>query len=55
LELEVASQYDDGFKFSLDQMKVVCPEVDAAKLGELDSLNQILDGKLVPYISPASN
>ncbi|GAU50312.1 hypothetical protein TSUD_136080 [Trifolium subterraneum] len=55
LELDVASQYNDGFKFAVDQMKVVFPEVDIVKLDELDSLNQIVDGKLVPFVPPASN
>ncbi|GAU44933.1 hypothetical protein TSUD_400610 [Trifolium subterraneum] len=54
LELEMATQYNDEFKFAVDQMKVVYPDVDAAKLGGLDSLNQIVDGKLVPYTSPGS-
>ncbi|GAU39437.1 hypothetical protein TSUD_290030 [Trifolium subterraneum] len=46
LELEVVSKYDDGFKFAIDQIKVVFPDLDTIKLGELDSLNQIVDGKL---------
>ncbi|GAU22858.1 hypothetical protein TSUD_282250 [Trifolium subterraneum] len=55
LEMDVASQYDDGFRFTVNQMKVVFPNVDIVKLGELDSLHQIVDGKLVPFIPPASN
>ncbi|GAU25509.1 hypothetical protein TSUD_279940 [Trifolium subterraneum] len=39
LELDLGSQYDDGFKYVVEQMKVVFPEVEAAKLGELDALN----------------
>ncbi|GAU21352.1 hypothetical protein TSUD_189390 [Trifolium subterraneum] len=52
---EEASQYDDGFRFAVDQMKVVFPKVDIVKLGKLDSLHQIVDGKLVPFVPPASN
>ncbi|GAU39169.1 hypothetical protein TSUD_147910 [Trifolium subterraneum] len=53
LEMDVASQYDDGFRFSQDQVKVAFPDVDAVKLGELDSVNQIVDGKIVAYVRPA--
>ncbi|GAU16312.1 hypothetical protein TSUD_299440 [Trifolium subterraneum] len=54
LELEGASQFDEGFRFSLEQVKVVFPDVDAVKLGELDSVNQIVDGKIVLYVPPPS-
>ncbi|GAU48817.1 hypothetical protein TSUD_99890 [Trifolium subterraneum] len=54
LEMDVASQYDDGFRFALDQVKVAFPDVDVVKLGELDSVNQIVDGKIVAYVPPAS-
>ncbi|GAU48543.1 hypothetical protein TSUD_190340 [Trifolium subterraneum] len=40
--------------FSLDQVKVAFPDVDVAKLGELDSANQIMDGKIVAYFPPVS-
>jgi hypothetical protein len=40
--------------YAIDQMKVVFPDEDTAKLGELDVLNQIVDGKLVPYTLPGS-
>ncbi|GAU48776.1 hypothetical protein TSUD_406190 [Trifolium subterraneum] len=50
LEMDVASQYDDGFRFALDQVKVAFPDVNAVKLGELDSVNQIVDGKIVAYV-----
>ncbi|GAU40789.1 hypothetical protein TSUD_348860 [Trifolium subterraneum] len=36
------------------EVKVVFPDVDAVKLGELDSVNQIVDGKIVVYVPPAS-
>ncbi|GAU47562.1 hypothetical protein TSUD_404090 [Trifolium subterraneum] len=50
LELEGASQFDDGFIFALDQVKVTFLDVDVVRLGELDSVNQIVDGKIVPYV-----
>ncbi|MCI75821.1 hypothetical protein A2U01_0097090 [Trifolium medium] len=31
-------------------MKIVFPDLDEAKLGELDALNKIVDGKLVPFV-----
>ncbi|GAU44385.1 hypothetical protein TSUD_100350 [Trifolium subterraneum] len=42
LELEGASQFDDGFRFALEQVKVAFPDVDVIKLDELDSINQIV-------------
>ncbi|GAU33134.1 hypothetical protein TSUD_363350 [Trifolium subterraneum] len=54
LEVEGASQFDEGFKFALEQVKVVFPDVDAIKLGELDSVNQIVEAKIVPYVAPPS-
>ncbi|GAU43399.1 hypothetical protein TSUD_254820 [Trifolium subterraneum] len=54
LEVEWASQFDEGFKFALEQVKVVFPDVDTIKLGELDSVNQIVDGKIVLYVPPPS-
>ncbi|GAU29645.1 hypothetical protein TSUD_52970 [Trifolium subterraneum] len=54
LEIEGASQFDDGFRFTMDQVKVAFPDVDAVKLGELDSVNQIVDGKNFPYVPPPS-
>ncbi|MCI85758.1 hypothetical protein A2U01_0107037, partial [Trifolium medium] len=38
----------------LEQLKIVFPDLDEAKLGELDGLNKIVDGKLVPFV-PASD
>ncbi|GAU48839.1 hypothetical protein TSUD_406560 [Trifolium subterraneum] len=54
LEVEGASQFDEGFKFALEQVKVAFPDVDAVKLGELNSVNQIVEGKIVPYVAPPS-
>ncbi|MCH84902.1 hypothetical protein A2U01_0005739, partial [Trifolium medium] len=49
LEIEVGARYDSGFRFALEQLKIVFPDLDESKLGELDALNKIVDGKLVPF------
>ncbi|GAU30211.1 hypothetical protein TSUD_67630 [Trifolium subterraneum] len=54
LEVQGASQFDERFKFALEQVKVAFPDVDVVKLGELDSINQIVEGKIVPYVLPPS-
>ncbi|MCI87871.1 hypothetical protein A2U01_0109156, partial [Trifolium medium] len=43
------------FQFALEQMRIVFPEIDAAKLGEMDSTHTIVDGKLVPYTPSAAS
>ncbi|MCI74542.1 hypothetical protein A2U01_0095806, partial [Trifolium medium] len=50
LQVEVGARYDTGFQFAIEQLNVVFPDLDEAKLGELDALNKILDGKLVPFV-----
>jgi hypothetical protein len=49
LEEAVGAQYDVGFSYALDQVKVFFPDIDQARLGEADALMKIIDGKLVPY------
>jgi hypothetical protein len=49
LEENVGLQYDEGFKYALDQVKVVFPDIDHARLGEADAMLKIDGGKLVPY------
>ncbi|MCI51512.1 hypothetical protein A2U01_0072756, partial [Trifolium medium] len=49
LQMEVGARYYSGFQFALEQLKIVFPDLDEAKLGELDALNRIVDGKLVPF------
>ncbi|MCI65884.1 hypothetical protein A2U01_0087142 [Trifolium medium] len=51
--MEVGARYDYGFQFALEQLKIVFPDLDEAKLGEMDALNRIVDGKLVPF-APSS-
>ncbi|CAJ2652020.1 unnamed protein product [Trifolium pratense] len=52
LQLYAASQYDEGFSFAVEQVKLLFPDLDAKRLGEADAMNQIVDGKLVPYVPP---
>ncbi|MCI89424.1 hypothetical protein A2U01_0110713, partial [Trifolium medium] len=39
-----------GFQFALEQLKIAFPDLDESKLSELDALNRIVDGKLVPFV-----
>ncbi|MCI68553.1 hypothetical protein A2U01_0089814, partial [Trifolium medium] len=48
--MEVGARYDFGFQFAIEQLKIVFLNLDEAKLGELDALNRIVDGKLVPFV-----
>ncbi|MCI70200.1 hypothetical protein A2U01_0091463, partial [Trifolium medium] len=50
LQIEVRAKYDSGFQFTLEQLRIVFPDLDKAKLGESDDLNKIVDGKLVPFV-----
>ncbi|PNX55503.1 hypothetical protein L195_g049132 [Trifolium pratense] len=52
LQLYAANQYDEGFSFAIEQVKLLFPDLDVGRLGEADVMNQIIDGKLVPYIPP---
>ncbi|MCI51096.1 hypothetical protein A2U01_0072340, partial [Trifolium medium] len=49
LQIEVGARYDSGFQFALEQLKIVFPGLDESKLGKLDALNKIVDGKLVRF------
>ncbi|MCH98401.1 hypothetical protein A2U01_0019403, partial [Trifolium medium] len=52
LQLSAALQYDEGFSFALEQVKILFPDLDAECLGEADAMKKIVDGKLVPYVLP---
>ncbi|PNX64867.1 hypothetical protein L195_g054242, partial [Trifolium pratense] len=52
LQLCAANQYDEGFSFAIEQVKLLFPDLDAGRLGEADAMKQIVDGKLVPYVPP---
>jgi hypothetical protein len=45
----IGAQYDSGFQYALDQVKVLFPNIDQARLGEADAMMKIEGGKLVPY------
>lgn len=49
LEDSIGLQYDEGFSFALEQVKVLFPDIDAARLGEADALSKIVNGALVPF------
>ncbi|MCI36656.1 hypothetical protein A2U01_0057879, partial [Trifolium medium] len=50
LQVEVGARYDSGFQFALEQLKIAFHDLDESKLGELDALSKIIDGKLVPFV-----
>ncbi|MCI58854.1 hypothetical protein A2U01_0080109, partial [Trifolium medium] len=49
LEASVVAQYEDRFRYALEQVKLIFPDLDEKRLSEADALNQIVDGKLVPF------
>jgi hypothetical protein len=49
LEDAVGIQYDAGFKYALEQVKVLFLEIDQVRLSEADALLKIDGGKLIPY------
>jgi chromosome segregation ATPase len=49
LEESVGAQYDIGFNYALDQVKILFSDIDQERLGEADALIRIVDGKLVPF------
>ncbi|CAJ2665140.1 unnamed protein product [Trifolium pratense] len=53
LQLYAANQYEEGFAYALEQVKLLFPDLDAKRLAETDAMNQIIDGKLVPYVPPS--
>jgi hypothetical protein len=50
LEVLAGTQYDDGFSFALEQVKILFPDLDPAILSQADAMSLIEDGKLVPYV-----
>jgi hypothetical protein len=50
LEIQAGEQYDDGFSFALEQVKILFPDLDPALLSQANAMALIEDGKLVPYI-----
>ncbi|MCI40791.1 hypothetical protein A2U01_0062024 [Trifolium medium] len=48
----VTAQYEEGFQYALEQVKVIFPNIDEKHLGEPNTLMKIEDWKLVPYTLP---
>jgi hypothetical protein len=49
LEENLGLILEEGFNFTLDQVKVLFPDIDHARLGEADAMHKIDGDKLVPY------
>jgi hypothetical protein len=49
LEEQVGAQFDEGFNFALDQVKVLFPDIDQDLLGKAYAMSRIEGDKLVPY------
>jgi hypothetical protein len=45
----LGAQYDEGFTYALDQVKVLFPDIDRDLLGKDDAMLKIEGDKLVPY------
>jgi predicted nuclease with TOPRIM domain len=50
LEIQAGEQYDEGFAFVLEQVKILFPDLDPAILGQADAMALVEDGKLIPYV-----
>jgi hypothetical protein len=50
LEIQAGEQYDEGFAFALEQVKILFPDLDPVILSQADAMALVEDGKLVPYI-----
>jgi DNA repair exonuclease SbcCD ATPase subunit len=51
MEETIGAQYDEGFAYALDQVKVLFPDIDRDLLGKADAMLKIEGDKLVPYAS----
>jgi hypothetical protein len=49
MEENLGLQFEEGFKYALDQVKVLFPDIDHARLGEADAMLRIEGDKLFPY------
>jgi chromosome segregation ATPase len=49
MEETIGAQYDEGFTYALDQVKVLFPDIDRDLLGKADAMLKIEGDKLVPY------
>ncbi|MCI38779.1 hypothetical protein A2U01_0060008, partial [Trifolium medium] len=53
LQVSVGTQYDEGFSFALDRVRVLFPDLDQQRLCEADAMKKIEDGKLMDDTPPA--
>jgi hypothetical protein len=49
LEEAIGDQYGEGFKFALDQIKVLFPDIDRNLMGKADVMLKIEGDKLAPH------
>ncbi|KAK2444655.1 hypothetical protein QL285_015664 [Trifolium repens] len=49
LEAMIGEQYDEGFQFALEQVKILFPDLDQDVLGKADAMSTIEGNKLVHY------
>jgi hypothetical protein len=49
LEENIGVQYDEGFKYALEQVKVLFPDINHTRLGEANAMLKIDGNRLVPY------
>jgi hypothetical protein len=49
LEENIGTQYDEGLKYALEQVKVLFSDIDHGRLGEADAMLRIDGNRLVPY------
>ncbi|MCI83634.1 hypothetical protein A2U01_0104910, partial [Trifolium medium] len=52
LKKSVALQYDEGFQFAIDQVRVLFPDIDEGRLRKADAMKSIEGDKLVNYVPP---
>ncbi|KAK2427929.1 hypothetical protein QL285_026478 [Trifolium repens] len=50
LEVMIGEQYDEGFRFALDQVKILFPDLDPAILVKADAMSTIEGDKLIPHV-----
>ncbi|KAK2442993.1 hypothetical protein QL285_014136 [Trifolium repens] len=50
LEAMIGEQYDEGFQFALEQVKILFPDLNQDVLGKADAMSTIEGNKLVPYV-----
>jgi hypothetical protein len=55
MEETIGAQYDEGFAYALDQVKVLFPDIDRDLLGKADAMLKIEGDKLVPYAPVETN